>query len=670
MKYRAEIDGLRALAVLPVILFHAGFEWFSGGFVGVDVFFVISGYLITTIIISEMAEGNFSIVNFYERRARRILPALFFVMAACLPFAWALLTPGDLRDFGQSLVAVSTFSSNILFWIESGYFSTESELKPLLHTWSLAVEEQFYILFPLFLLATWRLGIKPILVLLFLVFILSLGTAHWSAFNSPSAAFFLSHTRVWELLLGAFLAFYLKHNTQLKTQSFHQFISLLGLGMIIYSIVFFNASTPFPSLYALVPTIGTCLLILSAVPKTIVYNFLSLKPIVGMGLISYSAYLWHQPLLAFARHRISGELPSVLLVTLCAASILIAWLSWRYVEKPFRDKAIFPQKKIFVISIIAISIFTSIGYTLSFHQPLIKKYDSEMIRLDNIKKLSIDPPRQCERSLIGSNFDLILNDCLIGDKNTPPSFAIFGDSHAQALVVGFDNYASSNALAGYNFSHASCFPSLNEGSYLPKDSTQDKCDKVRRNILHILESQMMPETIYISARWAITIEKTRFNNLEGGIERGENILGFHTSQTNVVGYSEAIANELEYTLEIFQNFDSQPIIIHQIPEAGWNPVKELQKYRLYNFDQSVPENYLSTSYDLFLTRNMSSNTLIENLASKLEVITYDPSDVFCNLVYKKRQRCITQLNGDPLYYDDDHTSPLGSYLIAEKLFTQ
>ena len=134
IKYRAEIDGLRALAVLPVILFHAGFEWFSGGYIGVDVFFVISGYLITTIIISEMAEGRFSIVNFYERRARRILPALFFVMAACLPFAWLWLTPSDLKDFGQSLVAVSTFSSNILFWLESGYFDTAAELKPLLHT--------------------------------------------------------------------------------------------------------------------------------------------------------------------------------------------------------------------------------------------------------------------------------------------------------------------------------------------------------------------------------------------------------------------------------------------------------------------------------------------------------------------------------------------------------
>ena len=195
MKYRSEIDGLRALAVLPVIFFHAGFELFSGGFVGVDVFLVISGYLITTIIISEMSEGKFSILKFYERRARRILPALFFVMLVSLPFAWLWLTPKDLKDFGQSLIATSTFSSNILFWLESGYFDTATELKPLLHTWSLAVEEQYYILFPIFLLITWRLGLKWILSILAIILVISLGAAHWGAYNKPNAAFYLLPTR-------------------------------------------------------------------------------------------------------------------------------------------------------------------------------------------------------------------------------------------------------------------------------------------------------------------------------------------------------------------------------------------------------------------------------------------------------------------------------------------
>ena len=195
IEYRSEIDGLRALAVLPVIFFHAGFEWFSGGFVGVDVFFVISGYLITSLIIDDMNKGNFSLANFYERRARRLLPALFFMILITLPFAMYWLAPSDLKRFGQSLSAISIFLSNILFWTEGGYFETASELKPLIHTWSLAVEEQYYILFPLFLLASWSLGPIWILLMLIFVFLLSFYAANWGAYNSPYAAFYLLPSR-------------------------------------------------------------------------------------------------------------------------------------------------------------------------------------------------------------------------------------------------------------------------------------------------------------------------------------------------------------------------------------------------------------------------------------------------------------------------------------------
>ena len=189
MKYRAEIDGLRAIAVVPVILFHAGFEQFSGGFVGVDVFFVISGYLITTIILSEKESGTFSLINFYERRARRILPALFLVMFVSLPFAWIWLMPSDMKDFSQSLVAVSTFSSNILFWRETGYWGTTNELKPLLHTWSIAVEEQYYIFFPIFLMLMWRFRKRWILNSFMLITVISLLASQWGAYNKPSTNF-------------------------------------------------------------------------------------------------------------------------------------------------------------------------------------------------------------------------------------------------------------------------------------------------------------------------------------------------------------------------------------------------------------------------------------------------------------------------------------------------
>ena len=430
MKYRAEIDGLRALAVLPVILFHAGFEWVSGGFVGVDVFFVISGYLITNIIISEMAEGKFSIVNFYERRARRILPMLFFVMLACLPFAWLWLKPNDLEKFGDSLFAVSTFSSNILFALRDGYFGTAAELKPLLHTWSLAVEEQYYILFPIFLILTWRLGIKWILILLSIVFFVSLGIAQWGAYNYPSATFLLLPTRSWELLIGVFAAFNLKLNTHLKSHAINQSLSLLGFGMIVYSITVFDKTTPFPSLYALVPTIGTGLLILCAVPKTFVHKLLSIRFIVGIGLISYSAYLWHQPLLAFARHRFFGEISESILIALCLTSLVMAWFSWRYVEKPFRHKEQVDRRSIFIFSGCLPIIFIILGLSIDHKNGFSGRYPEEV---QPYLTMNFEGFNALNSECYFINDEYILKDCVFGAPTVSPKFALIGDSHAGSI---------------------------------------------------------------------------------------------------------------------------------------------------------------------------------------------------------------------------------------------
>jgi len=351
MQYRPEIDGLRALAVVPVILFHAGFHSFSGGFVGVDVFFVISGYLITSIILAELDEGRFSIVNFYERRARRILPVLFFVMAACFPFAWFYLMPVDMKDFIQSLLAVSTFSSNILFWLQSDYFDTAAELKPLLHTWSLAVEEQYYIFFPLFLMFTWRLGKRWILATLALIFLLSLAMGQWGAYHAPTAAFYLLPTRGWELLIGVFAAFYFNRKDPILTHSgLNEWLSLTGLALIGFATFAFDESVPFPGVYALVPTVGTVLIIIFAQPGTLVNRMLSLKLFVGIGLISYSAYLWHQPIFAFVKYSSFNEPSAELMMSLCLGIVLLAYLSWRFVEKPFRNKTVYSRRFIFVSS--------------------------------------------------------------------------------------------------------------------------------------------------------------------------------------------------------------------------------------------------------------------------------------------------------------------------------
>jgi peptidoglycan/LPS O-acetylase OafA/YrhL len=365
MKYRAEIDGLRALAVLPVILFHAGFEWFSGGFVGVDVFFVISGYLITTIIISEMAEGKFSIVNFYERRARRILPALFFVIIASFPLFYFSYYGNYFTEYVKSIAATATFTSNIFFWLNSNYFSLGSEIKPLLHTWSLAVEEQYYILFPIFLMFTWRLGIKWVLILLSIVFFISLGVAQLGAYNSPNAAFFLLPTRGWELLVGVFAAFYLKHNMYLKSLFLNQILSLLGLGMIVYSIIAFDESTPFPSLYALIPTIGTGLIILSSTKQTVVHSLLGSKVLVGLGLISYSAYLWHQPLLAALAFNMPFEERYFYKILVILITLALAYLSYKFIEGPFRNKYQVSKQNIFIFAIVGSISLTLFGVVMS-----------------------------------------------------------------------------------------------------------------------------------------------------------------------------------------------------------------------------------------------------------------------------------------------------------------
>lgn len=362
MRYRPEIDGLRAVAVLPVILFHAGFGSFAGGFVGVDVFFVISGYLITSIILADMDEGKFRISTFYERRARRILPALFLVMAACIPFAFMWLLPRDLKDFFQSIVAVSTFSSNILFWRESGYFDVAAELKPLLHTWSLAVEEQYYIFFPLFLIVMWRLGKRWIMLAFVILAIMSLALAQWLVYRDAAAAFFLLPTRVWELLFGALVALYFNRNGDARFDPrVSQVLSLVGLGLITFSVFAFSEETPFPSLYALAPTVGAVLIILFTQPGTLVSAILGHRLVVGIGLISYSAYLWHQPLLAFARHRSISAPSPVEMGILCLVTIPIAYLTWRYVESPFRNKKRVSRRFIFASSGVVAACFIAIG---------------------------------------------------------------------------------------------------------------------------------------------------------------------------------------------------------------------------------------------------------------------------------------------------------------------
>ena len=336
LSYRREIDGLRALAVLPVIFYHAGLPGMSGGFIGVDVFFVISGFLITSILLREIGAGRFSLLRFYERRARRILPALTVVTLATVPFAWAWMQPSEFKDYGQALVGVAAFASNIVFWKQSNYFSNAAEENPLMHTWSLGVEEQYYILFPLFLMLFFARWPRLTLVLLGLGVLISLGLAEWAMRNSnEQAAFFLLPTRLWELGLGAMAAFWGARGYSIKGD----FLSGLAFLALVASFLFFTEATPIPSAWGLIPVGATALILLFGVQGTAVAQILSLKPLVGIGLISYSAYLWHHPLFAFARLRGVEHDALWAFAGLALLSLGLAYLTWRFVETPFRKGA-------------------------------------------------------------------------------------------------------------------------------------------------------------------------------------------------------------------------------------------------------------------------------------------------------------------------------------------
>lgn len=384
MRYRPEIDGLRAVAVLPVILFHAGVAGFQGGFVGVDVFFVISGYLITSIILHEQAIGSFTLARFYERRARRILPALLLVMLVCIPFAWILMLPHQLKDFGQSLVATTVFLSNVFFFIETDYFNDFSETAPLLHTWSLAVEEQYYVLFPLFFLWLRRRQPNGHLYVVIVLAIASFVSAEWYSRVDPVGNFYLLPFRAWELLIGVVVAILDTRNRFPPSG----LLSGLGLMLILMSVFWIDKNVPFPSIYSVPTVLGTGLIIAYADVSNPVGRLLSYRPIVWLGLISYGAYLWHQPAFAFLRIGLEPneiDLSTKLLVI--AGVICLAALSHRYVEKPLRSASL--RRSVLLPSLALVSLaLLALGLTIHHKQGFVA-YKLSQISVDQ-RKIVID----------------------------------------------------------------------------------------------------------------------------------------------------------------------------------------------------------------------------------------------------------------------------------------
>lgn len=513
MEYRREIDGLRAFAVVAVILYHTGLGLVPGGFVGVDVFFVISGYLITGILSRELAEGCFSLAGFYERRARRILPALVLVVACCLPFAWAWMLPHELADFGQSMVALALFMSNVLFWREESYFASTGELKPLLHTWSLSVEEQYYLLFPLLLWGLWKLGRRWTLWGLAGLALASLALSGWGTPLAPSAAFYLLPARMWELLAGALCALMLRD----RPFKAHASLGLAGLGLMIAAMVLIDDQTVFPGWSAMLPVCGTVLVILHARGGNLAARLLSWPGFTALGLVSYSAYLWHQPLFAFARMRSLTVASPMLLLALAVLSFVLAYASWRWVEQPFRRKGtpLLPQRRAVLgagaacaFAFLAIGLGTHVARGFPARGPA--GVDLEELELRLSTNYGLD--EACDGGVTLSPLCQTAPD---------PEVVLWGDSFAMHLAAGI--VASDPAVRLRQQTLSQCSPIV---GMAPLDADLGPgwardCIAFNDAMLQWLATESGVSTVILSSHWGLVTERDLMRRDGRIVPRGE-----------------------------------------------------------------------------------------------------------------------------------------------------
>ena len=448
MKHRADIDGLRAIAVLPITFFHAGIPGFAGGFVGVDIFFVISGFLITGILVRDLEAGCFSYADFYERRLRRIFPALIVMLAASLLAAYFLILPSELRSFGRSVIGAIVFVANIVFYREAGYFDDSAEEKPLLHTWSLGVEEQFYIVFPIILFTLMRYLPRHRGAATMGLTAVSLGLCVALTPRNPDAAFYLIPTRAWELLAGSLLA--LGCSPRLAQGPAREGLALGGLALILGSIFLFGSEMAFPGYVAIAPVLGSALVIGYA-QGTPVECVLSIKPFVFVGSISYSLYLWHWPIIVFGNKASTGEAGIEIAIVFVVVSLIAGYLSYRFVETPFRNRGRFTRKSIFIGSLAiagALLALTSVGLAVDLGQ---RQFSRQMIMFDSARE-DVSPHR--DRCHPSSGLAAPEDACVLGDAQA--NTAVWGDSHGVELAYSL--YRQGHAIRSMTYS--SCPPAI------------------------------------------------------------------------------------------------------------------------------------------------------------------------------------------------------------------
>jgi peptidoglycan/LPS O-acetylase OafA/YrhL len=654
--YRSEIDGLRAISVFAVIIYHAKFNLFDhsifqGGFVGVDIFFVISGYLITSLILKEiLKKNNFSFKYFYERRVRRLFPVLLFVLIITSIISFFFLLPSSLVNFGNSVLTIIFFASNFFFYLtHAGYSDENSLLRPLLHTWSLSVEEQFYIIFPIFLIIIIKFFRKHIFIILFLVFLISLFFSEYSSKTNPSFNFYMLFTRGFELLAGSLLSYFELYNRKRILKFYptlNKICPSLGIILILYSFLFFDFTKIFhPSITTLIPLIGVSLIIFFSKKRELITEILSSKIFVFFGLISYSLYLWHYPIFAFLRYIYAFDNSIQIKLLAILLTIILSVLSYYFIEIPFRNNNIISLKKL--TSYILISVIILLGY--SFY---IKK-------TGGIKKRFPD--------IIAKNHYEFLEENKLnraGEKQN--NLLLIGDSHSDALAYHLNKELTKESYNFYkkNNLHVKNFNVVNRKTGSANFQDNHEIEKILKNKKNVI--------VVWHNRWSYILLEEYFDNKEGYSEhknQENKYTNFYFEPINVKTSSieqrqKYIINGIKSSAKEILEKGHILILVYSVPEMGFDvPGLFGKKYLISKiFDKKFEDNVLTTSYDVYKERNkMIFNTL--DSIKHPNVYRVYPDKYFCNTIIANR--CVANSKDHLFYYDDDHLSLEGSKYVVD-----
>ncbi|KQS64092.1 hypothetical protein ASG39_12990 [Rhizobium sp. Leaf371] len=645
--YRPDLDGLRALAILPVLLFHADVALFRGGFVGVDVFFVLSGYFMAKIILSDLEAGTFSFPAFYIRRIRRIIPALFAMMAITAVFAWFRLMPQEFRYFGDSVRAAALFSANVLFRQESGYFDISAEMKPLLHTWSLSMEEQFYILFPISLFLAFTFARRFILHITGGLILISFGACLWATSHSPEKAFFLLHFRVWELLIGALVAFAPRPNYSERVAAL---LSTVGLSAILAAIFLYSSATPFPGPFAAVPVLGAALVIHARSTRWFPARFLTHGASLFIGRISYSLYLWHWPIIVFYRYETGHHLTLTDSLMVVVLSFICATLSWRFIEQPARTAAVFRSRGL-VLSLLGTTMAAAatFGFVVTRYEGIPERLPADVY---SIYSATYDQSPffapNCFTDTDGQGLQTqAIRDgavCPMGAAATgAPRFIVWGDSHAAAIAPAIDAAARKAGISGLFVARASC-PPLPDAVFGP-ERVVNRCRETLAATFGLIEQKKIPY-VFMVGYWPKYVHRTELP--------GEGVF-FNTSEPlSLPDWSAPVRDSLKATIDAFAQQGTRAILVQDVPEMGVKVPEALARAKMTdeNVDFSLPLSYT-------LQRQRLARDMLFGLARETGSSIVDPFALLCDAT-----RCHPVANGGILYRDSDHLSLTGARFLS------